>query len=372
MLFVLDPNSPKFMVFEKLNAELLHFLEHAIAGGNFKRSLLTSGDVGQACWDNAKENVANVKSDLTRDKFKKLFTELKKETEGNRQRLYYAANGHQDLTAFFAAPNRGLLSFLSANTFNALKTLMTHLYCSTKDLANVIAGSNGKCINTHFSDFRVINGQVCRACGMEQLAPFRANIEDENQWRADYDHQLCKSKYPIYAVHPDNLIPLCRVCNQDAKKAKDLFKSTLGANRYALNPYTEQASTSIEFEIVNLNDPEPQLKLKWNTQDVTLIDKLKTWDDVYEIRNRVEGRYLSITDRLEDAINPSDYAELIAGVSQKARPVPQATIRRSSWAFWDQKLFLALNGMDKQAFWAEIEFRREQGEEGGEYIIQGG
>lgn len=55
---------------------------------------------------------------------------------------------------------------------------------------------------------------------MKELAAFRAGIVDGEQWRADYDHQLCKSKYPIFAVHPDNLIPLCDVCNQDAKKRK--------------------------------------------------------------------------------------------------------------------------------------------------------
>ena len=71
MLFKLDPNSPKFEVFVRLNEELLHFLEHAIAGGNFKRSLLTSSDVGQACWNNFK--APRAKNDLTRDKFKKLF-----------------------------------------------------------------------------------------------------------------------------------------------------------------------------------------------------------------------------------------------------------------------------------------------------------
>ena len=369
MLFKLEPNSPKFEVFVKLNEELLHFLEHAIAGGNFKRSLLTSGDVGQACWNNFK--APRAKNDLTRDKFKKLFVELKNETQINRQRLFDTVESHQDLSAFFTAPNRTLLSFLSTNTFNALKALMTHLYCSTKDLTGVIAGSNGQCINTHFNNFRQKNGLVCRACGMEQLAPFRANVENENQWRADYDHQLCKSKYPIYAVHPDNLIPLCRVCNQDAKKAKDLFECRNGLSRFALNPSTEDAQNFLTVEIENLLDPEPKAVLKWNTRNAATLDKLKTWDDVYEIRNRVEGKYISIVNVIQDEINPSNAQELDVGVQSKARPVNANTLKRKEWAFWEQKVFSAINAVDKSAFWAQLEFSNEQGEEGGEYIIQG-
>ncbi|MEW3697720.1 hypothetical protein QOZ28_31825, partial [Pseudomonas aeruginosa] len=76
---------------------------------------------------------------------------------------------------------------------------------------------------------------------MGELAAFRASVPEGEQWRADFDHQLCKSKYPLFAVHPDNLIPLCSVCNQDAKKAKDLFIRENDQPRNTFYPYTESA-----------------------------------------------------------------------------------------------------------------------------------
>lgn len=278
---------------------------------------------------------------------------------------------NQNLNTFFSAPNRSLLSFLSDNSFKALKNLASHLYCSTKDLQGVITAANNKNIGNHFNDFRLINGEVCRACGMEKLAPFRAHVDDEEQWRADYDHQLCKSKYPLYAVHPDNLVPLCRTCNQDAKKAKDLFKCTNGLDRLALNPFTEDAHNFLTVEIENLLDPEPKAILKWNTRNAATLDKLNTWDDVYEIRNRVEGKYISIVNLIQDEINPTNEQELDVGVQSKTRPVNANTLKRKEWAFWERKVFSAINAVDKSAFWAQLEFSNEQGEEGGEYIIQG-
>lgn len=76
MLFRLTSNTPRFEVFRLLNAELLYFLEQVVNTNTFDRTLFTQGAVGQACWDNAKANVTRASSDLTRDKFQKIFTAL--------------------------------------------------------------------------------------------------------------------------------------------------------------------------------------------------------------------------------------------------------------------------------------------------------
>src|SRR5690606_32622586 len=166
-------------------------------------------------------------------------------------------------SSFFLTPNPALLDFLLPNTFEAFKLLAAHLYGATKDLQPIINAAGGVNIHEHFEAFRMetLNGNICKACGMRELAPFRANIGVENQWRADYDHQLCKSKYPLFAVHPDNLIPLCDVCNQDAKKAKDLFRHKDGTDRLAFYPYNEEAKDLIDIKIDNLSDPEPTIKI---------------------------------------------------------------------------------------------------------------
>ena len=370
MLFKLDLNSPRFRVFSLLNTELLNFLEQSVNSTVFNRGLFTPGNIGQACWDNARENDVRAKSDLTRDKFEKFHIALQQSGQVVKRQLFEAMRDNQDLQVFFNNPNRDLFTFLPQAAFDRLKSVATHLYCATKDLEPIInaAGSN---ITQHFNAFRQqqINGNVCKACGMEKLAAFRASIPEGDQWRADYDHQLCKSKYPLFAVHPDNLIPLCAVCNQDAKKAKDLFTLANGNHRLAFYPNTEEAKNYIDIEINDLHDPEPSIQVVWNTQVVSVLDKLNTWDDVYEIRKRVEGQFRSLEAIIEDEIYPTDLAHLVNRIVDKARPLTNDTLKRKEWAFWYQKLFSSLERIDIEPFFAKWGFVNQQAADGGDYIL---
>ncbi|MDD2307910.1 MAG: hypothetical protein PHP53_24620 [Prolixibacteraceae bacterium] len=361
MLFRLEPNTPRFEVFRLLNTELLYFLEHSVTANTFNQALFTSSPVGQACWDNTK----------TRENFESIFRELHVAGHIKKQQLFEAVRDHQDLQAFFHTPNRDLLGFLPQPCSDALKTISTHLYCATKDLIPIITAAGGANITAHFNAFRdqAINGNICKTCGMKELAAFRAGVPGGDQWRADYDHQLCKSKYPIFAVHPDNLIPMCDVCNQDAKKAKDLFKHKNGTNRLAFYPYNEEAKNFIDITIDNLRDPEPKIKVEWNTHDPVTLDKLGTWDEVYEIRSRVEGQFRSLEQIIEDEIHPRDSAHLVSRISDEARLKNADTLKRKEWSFWYQKLFATLNQIDIEPFIAKWEFIHEQGVDGGEFIL---
>ncbi|WP_111979690.1 hypothetical protein [Algibacillus agarilyticus] len=365
MLFCLAPNTPKFEIFKLLNEELLHFLEQSVNTNAFCRALLTQNDIGKACWGNGP----------TRAKYRGLFNSLQAAGNDTKLQLFEAMRDNQDLQLLFAAPQRNLFDFMSEPCFTALKTLCTHLYCSTKGLDAVIAAGCSD-IKAHFNAYRAqaVNGNICKACGMEKLAPFRAEVPDGEQWRADYDHQLCKSKYPIFAVHPDNLIPLCDVCNQDAKKAKDLFKHKNGTERLAFYPYTEGAKDLIDIVIDNLRDPEPTITVNWNTQDAALRDKLKTWDEVYEIRSRVEGQFRSLEAIIGDELRPRNSAHLVSRISDEARPHNIDTLKRKEWAFWHQKLFRQMQKIgepDIEAFWARQEFTQNQAASGADFILNG-
>lgn len=371
MLFRLSPNTPEFDVFRQLNAELLHFLEHSLNRNDFDRTLFSEGDIGQSCWDNAKANDARATKDLTRDKFEKLFIALNNSGEAVKQQLFEAVRDHQNMRDFFANPKRDLLLFLPNPCLLALKNVATHLYCATKDLGPVITASGGNGITAHFNAFREhdVNGNICKACGMEKLAAFRAGVAEGDQWRSDYDHQLCKSKYPIFAVHPDNLIPLCDVCNQDAKKAKDLFRDSNGNERLAFYPFNEEAKGLIEIQFENLRDPEPSIKVRWATRDDELLNKLNTWDEVYEIRNRVEGQFRSLEAIIEDEISPIDQAHLEIRIRDEARPKSIDTLKRKEWAFWYQNLFSLLEQVDMSPFIAKWDFVQQQAADGGDYIL---
>ncbi|HAV5510515.1 hypothetical protein ABTA49_11885 [Acinetobacter baumannii] len=371
MLFKLHPDTPKFQVFVLLNQELIYFLNKSIKQQRFGRRLFSYTDVGTACWDNFKSPEG--KYDLTRDKFQKLFENLKSESEITRERLHRIVVDNQDLSSFFLTPDPALLGFLHQNTFDAFKVLAAHLYGATKDLQQIIHAAGGVNIHGHFEAFRTdtLNGNICKACGMGQLAPFRANIGVENQWRADYDHQLCKSKYPLFAVHPDNLIPLCDVCNQDAKKAKDLFVAEDTTPRFSFYPFTEEAHSYILLEIENLKDPNPSVKVSWNTSDSILISKLDTWDNIYEIKNRVEGEFRNLDQIIENEIQPEDYTEFEHEVSRKARAISDSTLKSKPWAYWYHKFFCVLDSIDKDAFWERSKFVQSMAMDGCDYILLG-
>ena len=371
MLFAVNNESPKFQVFVKLNEELGSFLLKSIPDGEFRRELFTAGAIGEACWENSKENNAGAQKDLTKEKFAKLFTEIQRLGGPVRQRLRDAFAGNQDLAQFFAAPSSVMLEFLPSDCLKALKSLASHLYCATKDLAGIIGGCAEVDIGQHFRLFRAQNGLVCLACGMQNMTAERANIPDEDQWRADYDHQLCKSKYPLYAVHPDNLIPLCDVCNQDAKKSKDLFVCPEGESRQSFYPYSESAYQYVDFQLSDLDDPEPVLSLVLNSDDDLIRGKLATWNDVYEIKNLVEGQYRNIEALIIDEINPTDLVHLQDQVEDKAREPTVHTLRRMPWAFWKYKFFNCLGEVDLEPFWEKCQFEMAQAADSGEYILNG-
>lgn len=372
MLFQLALNTPRFLVFHLLNQELIFFLQKSVDDGRFRRALFTSGPIGKACWDNSKSNDPKAKSDLTRDKFKKLFNTIQKQPNAIRQQLLDTAKNNQNIELFFNNPNRALFDFLPSSCFDSLKNITTHLYCATKDLQGIVDAAGNINIKSHFESFRAdsVNGNICKACGMEELAIFRASTPEGEQWRADFDHQLCKSKYPLFAVHPDNLVPLCSICNQDAKKAKDLFFKKPNQPRNAFYPYTESVHSFIEINLDMLKDLEPEITVIWRANDKNTLEKLETWDDVYEIKHRVEGRFRSLEKIILNEINPNCYAHFDQQVKDRARTVPDEVLRDKEWGFWYQKLFHKLSQVDKAAFWEKSRFSNLQGNDGGAYILR--
>ncbi|WP_434953190.1 hypothetical protein ACRWQL_09125 [Shewanella sp. HL-SH4] len=372
MLFSLAPLTPKFKVFHKLNEELLYFLQHAVPVTDFSRGSLSAGAIGQACWNNAKRPKGKEK--LTKDKFQELHLELQNLPLELRQQLFEIVRDNQNLQTLFATPNHDLLSFLPKSCLTALKELGSHLYGSTKTLQPIVNDCDGITIDTHFNSFKQVNGEVCRVCGLEKIAAFRANISTEQQWRADYDHFLCKSKYPIYAVHPDNLFPICQTCNQDAKKAEDLFYCTKGKKRRsAFYPFTESAESYVELVLLSDKDPEPKIQVNWTTRDALVIEKLNTWNDVFQIKNLVEGRFISLENFIQDELNPDSLADLQAAIATKiARPYTGLTLTRKPEAFWQNKLYTCLASINIEPLWEQCSFIEElHGQPGAEFIMGG-
>lgn len=362
MLFRLANNTPIFQVFTLLNEELCNFIGNCDPTSTFDRNIFSATDIGKACWDNLK----------TSECFRNLHRCLTSKPS-IRNQLRDCILRNQDIDLLFQNPPSDFLDFLDQNVRDSLKALATQLYDHTKGLRPVEIAAGNCSIGQHFDNYRSVsvNGNVCKACGMEKLAVLRAGVPPHDQWRADYDHQLCKTKYPIFAVHPKNLVPLCSVCNQDAKRAKDLFKSDAGVIRKAFFPYTEEACDFVKISLRNGRDPNPEAVVEWDTTDPDSLEKLDTWDDVYQIQARILGEFRSIGVVLLDALDPCDEDDFKLRVGYCANPVNAGTLKRKPYAFWNHKLCEALNLQDLEPFWKMVEFAREGGDTGADYIMSG-
>lgn len=155
------------------------------------------------------------------------------------------------------------------------------------------------------------------------------------------------------------------------KKAKNLFIAEDTSLRYSFYPFTEEAHSYVLLEIENLRDPSPNVKVSWNTGDSILISKLDTWDNIYEIKNRVEGEFRNLDQIIENEIQPENYTEFEHEVSRKARSISDSTLKSKPWAYWYHKFFCVLDSIDKDAFWERSGFVQSIAMDGAEYILSG-
>ncbi len=194
------------------------------------------------------------------------------------------------------------------------KSLSNYLYAGVLKL-QCFQDLSQYSLNEHFEDFRNLNGNICCFCGLEEYAELRelsGDLEnlDESQWRGDYDHLLCKSKYPFLSVDFDNLVPTCRTCNRDAKKAIDIL--CLDCDRtVAFHPYKEEQGANCSLSV----DVEDGLCMEWKVEFSSDNDiqraKSETWLFTYDIRSRYQKR---IRDHSQ-----SYYAASIRGTPSLAR-----------------------------------------------------
>lgn len=157
-------------------------------------------------------------------------------------------------------------------------------------------------IQDHFNKLRTLDenrAKVCPFCGLFPLLPPTGDPQDKN--RDAYDHIAAESIYPFVSVNFKNLAPTCDKCNKNEKRDTDVFYDEKGVRRQVLYPYDETYNANdLVIEITNIEPYDPSsLKTLFNHIDWDLAIKqagieepyLKTWDDVYHIKNRYK-RYL--------------------------------------------------------------------------------
>lgn len=232
--------------------------------------------------------------------------------------------------------------------FPHLKRLSVHLYERTAKLVDVEAAC-GECVDDHFARFRADedpgNGNVCCVCGTEKLAQIQAGVGDHEQWRGPYDHLLAKDKYPLFGVHPANLLPICQTCNSKAKLAKDLLYKK-GLRRLSFAPWSERAQK--EEVQVAIDDSElfPKVVVNFQGSTVDRQAKLDTWNDVYKIKGRVEGEFLALHAMITDDVSADSEADFMRDLARRVRSKARAS-RLRPFNYWQARVYHSVLHMDR-------------------------
>lgn len=364
MLFPLDPNTPRCKVFEKLNAELLFFLQKSIASQRFTKSLF-SKTTGMECWDNAP----------TKDKFKAVFKALPA-IEADRRILYNLICNSQNLSDLFFNKAAPIPIITPKEFFDALKALTTHLFNRSKDLAGVVRLA-GESIEQHYQTYIRLNSKLCYLCATELLSQNRTNVPENQQWRSDYDHLLSKDKYPAYSCHPDNFIPTCHTCNSKAKGADDTLRDKASGRRrkafYPLSPLLQSFHDKVQIKSVftELSDfakdgnsnPLNAAIFKYVNTTPDEKEMIKTWIDLYQVPKRVSDRITStFCEYIDGDCAPADFEDFCNQIERRSRREPR-DLKMTEWRFWWFRLYEWLNAQTeetKRDAWALIEWKQSQ------------
>ncbi|HCB0920139.1 TPA: hypothetical protein MYM99_004658 [Klebsiella pneumoniae] len=359
MLFSLNPQTPQCSVFAFLNAEFLHFLQASINADVFSENLFRTFSemienievlVPSVCWSN----------EPTREKFLGLW-EARPTTVAQRRELSDQISQAQDINLFFNNTQAVLPQLVPDSLFEACKALTTHLFTRTKDLAQAKSQSNSS-IEKHYQNFvrENNNSHLCPICGTALLSQNRESVAEEEQWRSDYDHLLCKDKYPVYSVHPGNFIPTCHICNSKAKGARDLLNTADLQRRLAFYPLPPSQESCEQFVVVSLHlsDRRDLIVNSWETPlesasilfpraPADIVDKIVVWKEVYKVPERVEQHLkVNFCERVAADLRPVSFDDFCQQLHRYSRQMP-ADYRKSEWRFWWQKVYEFLSDQNR-------------------------
>lgn len=133
--------------------------------------------------------------------------------------------------------------------------------------------------------FNGLDEKTCPFCGIERVM----NPEETAQ---DQDHYLAKSIYPFAAINMRNLVPMCRCCNRDYKKTKDVLRCEQGNRRRAFDPYVCESPT-VSLLNSRLDASNDSFLPEWQVDFLPGTDEVETWDKVFEIRARYKRDVLN-------------------------------------------------------------------------------
>jgi len=328
MLLPIKPTTTRALIFTALNEELGAFLHGCVDSPHFTEGLFTD-QLRDAIWGN----------ELTKSKFKNLWQAFQQLTLEERGQFAREFDNCQFIQRYYDDRTYPVPA-IPPQISEEFDSLAKHLFSNTAGLIGVVTGC-GETLYQYLKSFRDVNGNVCCFCGSSELVQYRAGVDVDEQWRAANDHLLAKDIYPIFSVHPDNLVPTCETCNGKAKLAKDLLvRKAVGRpdeRRLCLYPLTEPVYEDVEI-VVEQGEMGLETRTNFRTTDPDKLEKIDTWDDVYRIKERVEGKFIDLAVLVDSDCPSNDLDEFTETLRKKAISYLN-NARVEGWNFWKARLY---------------------------------
>lgn len=336
MLFSIRPALEQSKVFDGLNRFLRELMLAALEGRAFDSNVLPVGLHTAVDGNQATRDLANTLREALVGLEQRQQTALRSDLLLNTEPCNFL------IDRALAVPT------IPDGVFSPLKNLSVHLFGRTAKLVGVEVAC-GERVEDHCARFRAAaapgNGNVCCVCGTEYLAQMRAGVDDNEQWRGPYDHLLAKDEYPLFGIHPGNLLLICHTCNSKAKLAKDLLHKD-GHRRLSFSPWTECALTTEVGVTIDDADVFPRVVVHLQGGTADRQEKLDTWDEVYQIKGRVEGEFRALHTKIAEDVSADSEADFMADLERRALAKASAS-RVSPSNFWRARVYRSVRTMDQ-------------------------
>jgi hypothetical protein len=152
---------------------------------------------------------------------------------------------------------------------------------------------------------------------------------------------LVKDKYSIFTMHPDNLIPTCDTCNKKAKLTKNLLvRKSVGQpdqRRLCFFPFVENCAKYVGIR-VEQGDLRLEARFLMDGNEPVLQEKLVTWNEVYCMQGRVEGKFSDLAVIAESDCHANNLEEFRRKIREKADTYKKHC-RLEAWFFWKYRLY---------------------------------
>ncbi|ALC52357.1 hypothetical protein CN899_21935 [Bacillus thuringiensis] len=109
---------------------------------------------------------------------------------------------------------------------------------------------------------------------------------------ADLDHYLTKSVYPVLSLSSDNLIPICKTCNQSTVKGSKNPLQDYQMKGGLLNIFIPYHRVGIDFIEIDIESKEPdeQVKLRAKREMETQSDRISNFENLFNLNERWTGK----------------------------------------------------------------------------------